>query len=123
MGNEIDLNLRSACCFAGLLVGLGHGLLSRNFRCRLHGVSSVAELFDLHLAQMLDADESIMRGTRPYQFVEFYLQCRTVAILSVLNQEHHEERNNGRARIDDELPRIRIMKQRSAYRPDHDEEA
>ena len=40
------------------------------------------------------------------QLVKFQLHRRTVPILSVLDQEHHEERDDGRAGIYNQLPGI-----------------
>ena len=42
----------------------------------------------------------------PNDLVQLDLQCVGLPILRVLNDEHHQERNDGRDRIHHELPRI-----------------
>src|SRR3954463_4107156 len=44
-----------------------------------------------------------------------------IAVLGVLNQENHEEGNDGGAGVDDELPRVRITKGVSGCGPNHDD--
>jgi len=48
----------------------------------------------------------IMSSTYPDELIELHLDCRVIAVLRVLNQEHHEKGNTGRARVNHELPRI-----------------
>src|SRR5215213_585039 len=55
------------------------------------------------------------------QFVKFQLHGSTVPILCVLDQEHHQERNDGRAGIYDQLPGIAEPKQRAASSPNYDD--
>jgi predicted Fe-Mo cluster-binding NifX family protein len=55
---------------------------------------------------VLDADKAILRFGRANQFVKLSLHSGTIAVLRVLNDEDHEKRNYGSARIDDELPRV-----------------
>ena len=43
-----------------------------------------------------------------------------IAVLGVLNQEHHQECDNGRARINNQLPCIRKMKCWSGHGPNYD---
>ena len=45
-----------------------------------------------------------------------------IAVLGVLNQEHHQECDDGRARINNQLPGIRKMKRRSGHAPNYDDE-
>src|SRR5262245_11836912 len=42
-----------------------------------------------------------------------------VFVLRSLDQKHHQESNDRRARVDDELPRIRKMKERSGDGPNN----
>jgi hypothetical protein len=44
-----------------------------------------------------------------------------VAILSVLNQKYHQECDDGRAGIDDELPSVGIMKKWTCRNPHNDD--
>ena len=46
-----------------------------------------------------------------------------VAVLGVLDKKHHEERYNGRPRVDDKLPGIGVMKSWSGNGPsDYDQD-
>jgi hypothetical protein len=49
------------------------------------------------------------------------MQNIVVTALSVLNQVHHQERNDGGRRIYDQLPRIVVVKIRPCERP-HDDQ-
>jgi len=45
-----------------------------------------------------------------------------IAVLRVLNEKHHQKSNDGGARIDNELPGIGKMKDRTGAGPDNDNE-
>jgi hypothetical protein len=55
---------------------------------------------------MFDADVQVLRRARADQLIELGLYRGAVAILGILDQEDHQERDDGRARIDDELPGV-----------------
>ena len=57
---------------------------------------------------------------RTDQFIEFQLQRFAVAVLRVLNQEHHEKSYDGRAGVDDELPGVADTEKRARRSPDND---
>ena len=61
-----------------------------------------------------------MRLPVPNDFVEFEVDGLGIAVLRVLNQKHHRERDDGRAGVDNVLPGIGEMKGRSGKRPDND---
>ena len=44
-----------------------------------------------------------------------------IAVLSVLNQKYHQERDDGRCGVDDQLPRIGEMKHRPGQEPNEDD--
>ena len=56
------------------------------------------------------------------ELIEFQMDRFRIAVLRILNQEHHQESDDGRAGVDDQLPRIGKMKGRAGQRPDHDDE-
>jgi len=64
------------------------------------------EFVDVAFAQMFDADVSIPALADANQFVKLGVKRRGVPVLGVLNQEDHEECDDGRAGIDDQLPGI-----------------
>src|SRR5215468_496971 len=45
------------------------------------------------------------------------MHCFGVTVLRVLNQKHHEERDDCRGGVDDQLPGVREMKSRSGDEP------
>jgi hypothetical protein len=45
-----------------------------------------------------------------------------VAVLGVLNQKHHQECDDGRARVDNQLPGIRKLEGWSGYGPNYYDE-
>ena len=57
---------------------------------------------------------------RANQLVELHLNRFGVAILGALNQKHHDERNDRRRCIDDQLPRVAETKQRTRQNPHQD---
>ena len=63
---------------------------------------------------MLDVDHLVLRLVDGLDdFVQLQMNGAGVAILRVLDQEHHEEGDDGRAGIDDELPGIRVVEVRA----------
>jgi hypothetical protein len=64
-----------------------------------------------------------VRGARADQFVEFGLDRDTVAVLGVLDEEHHQEGDDRRAGVDDELPGVGIAEHGPCYRPRDDDGA
>ena len=71
--------------------------------------------------QFLKVKERVMRAFRyTDQLIEFDLYGVGVAILGILNQEHHEERNDRRPCINDELPCVAEAEERTGDDPDCD---
>jgi hypothetical protein len=70
--------------------------------CRALG----ADLLNLVLGQRFDADQDVSRRTHPDQLIKLRLNRRPVPVLRVLNNENHQERNDGCAGVDNELPRV-----------------
>lgn len=56
-----------------------------------------------------------------YQFVQFDLNRFGVAVLGVLNQEHHQKRDDGGSCVDDQLPCVAEVKQRAGDDPNHNQ--
>ena len=63
-----------------------------------------------------------MRSLRPDvradEFVQLQVQRLGVTVLGVLDEENHQEGDDRRTGIDDELPGVREMKERAAGGPD-----
>jgi hypothetical protein len=93
------------CSLSGLFAGSLHGRLTDVFGFRAP-LALVADFLQLVVGQMFDPDKRIMRGADANEFVQLDLNGGTIAVLGILDQKHHQEGNDGRAGIDDELPRI-----------------
>ena len=66
---------------------------------------------ELCVAQLLNIHHLVLRFVdRVYQLVEFQVDSACVTILRVLDDEDHEERDDGRAGVDDQLPGIGVVK-------------
>jgi len=52
-----------------------------------------------------------------YDFVELRLYRDCVAVLRMLQHEHHQECQHRRARVDHELPGVAVVEERSCDRP------
>ncbi len=55
------------------------------------------------------------------QFVELEVDGAGVAVLRVLNKEDHQKRDDGGARVDDELPGVGVVVERTSEGPYHDD--
>ena len=53
-------------------------------------------------------------------FVELRLDCRTITVLSILDQEDLKERDDRGAGVDDQLPRVRVVEYRARQTPNDD---
>src|SRR6478609_7232459 len=61
-----------------------------------------------------------MGGAHPDQLVKFDLDRSAVAVLRILDKIDHQKSHNARTRVYDQLPRIRVIEERSRHCPDHD---
>jgi hypothetical protein len=62
------------------------------------------------LCKRLDANQGMSRGANSDQFIELRLNGGSISVLRVLNDEDHEERNDRRACVDNQLPSVGEMK-------------
>ncbi|CUS37480.1 hypothetical protein COMA2_30295 [Candidatus Nitrospira nitrificans] len=73
------------------------------------------------LGEFLKIQHGIVRASgRTDDLVQFELNRRAVTILGVLDQEDHQERHNGGAGIDDQLPGVAEMENWAGDRPGRD---
>jgi len=76
------------------------------------------QALDLLVRAMLKIDKFIARLLgAANEFVELQLNCFAVSILAVLDEKDGKERYQRRSCIYDELPSVRIMKQRTCGSP------
>jgi len=79
------------------------------------------EFLKLLVRKLLEIDKLIARVfDRTNQFVQFEMHCFSVTVLRVLNQKYHQERDDGRGGVDDELPGVGKMKGRAGNEPNED---
>src|SRR6476659_7984483 len=110
--------------------------LRRPFRRRLIGLRSLqpevrallGELleipvkpFEFAVVQLLEIEQHVARLLRDAdQLVDFDMQGGRVAVLRVLDHEHHQEGDDGRRRVDHELPGIAKTEQGPGEAPHYD---
>src|SRR6266404_5186278 len=69
------------------------------------------EFFQILVGKVFKIDKFVSRAFEcADDFVQLQLKCFGIAVLRVLNEEHHQERDDGRAGVDNELPGIGEMK-------------
>src|SRR5262249_50044548 len=95
---------------------------SGSARCGLLGQGSTAStiLLDLLVCQVLDSDESVVSMRAANQFIQLSLQCTSIPVLSVLNDKNHQKCHDSGSSIDNELPRIRVVEDRTCETPTDD---
>ena len=94
----------------------------RHGRCRIRFLAmrsnSFCKLLQFLIGEFFQIDQVIARAAeRANQFIEFQMNRFGVAVLRVLDQEDHQESDDGGAGIDDELPGIGVMKKCGRSRP------
>ena len=77
----------------------------------LGSLSQVFELlfYFLHffVGEIFQIEQFISRlSERTDDFIELQMHCFGVAVLGVLNQEHHQKGNDGGSSVDDQLPGV-----------------
>src|SRR5437868_6481184 len=83
----------------------------------------VREFLQFIVREVFDVDHLVLRLIdRLDDFIELQVDGAGIAVLRVLDQEHHEERDDSRAGVDDELPGIRVMEIRPGDKPQRDDE-
>src|SRR5206468_12085289 len=92
--------------------------LARNFSVPLCFFAYTLELFlkasEIFVGKIFQIDKFISSAfQRSNYFVEFQMSRFGIAILRILNEKDHQESNNCRSGINNELPGIRIMKRRA----------
>src|SRR5678815_965474 len=63
----------------------------------------------LLVGHVLHVDEGVSGSRdRPDELIQLELRDTRLTILRILDKEHHEKRDHGRASVDDQLPGIRV---------------
>ena len=89
------------------------------FLCQLH--VHRANALELMLFEFFEIHEHVVRAGRDaQQLVELDLHGLGVAVLRALDEEHHEEGDDGGAGVDHELPGVAEVEERAAHGPYHD---
>ena len=83
----------------------------------------LVQIFEFFVGEILDRSKFVFGALHgQHQFGQLELDRQCVAVLRILNQKHHQECDNGGAGIDDELPRVGVMKGRTRGGPDDNDE-
>jgi hypothetical protein len=81
------------------------------------------ELFQILVRKLFKIHKFISRAfDGANNLIKFQMNGFGIAVLGVLNQKHHEEGNNRRSGVDDELPGVGEMKSRPSEAPHGDDE-
>ena len=81
------------------------------------------KFFQILIGKVFKVDQFVSRAFEcADDLVQLQLKRLGIAVLRVLNKEHHQERDDGGASVDDELPGIGEMKGRPSQSPDNDDE-
>src|SRR5690606_34572245 len=105
-------DLRRAAFLLGAVVAFARGPGQRDV--------TLAEFVQFGFLQFLQVQQRVVGaagGTD--QFVQLDLQRARVAVLAVLDQEHHQEGDDGGAGVDHQLPGVAEAEQRAGDHPDH----
>ena len=95
-----------------------HSLVGRFAR---KSCKAAFEVIELRVRKIFQVKQFIAGAlAHPDQFIELEMERRAVAVLCILDEKHHQKSNNGGSCVDDQLPGVRVVKQRTSDRPDHD---
>ncbi len=76
------------------------------------------QFIEVLVGKFFKIDKFVSRSPQCAQkFIQFQMDGFGVAILRVLNEEHHQERHDGRPSVDDQLPCVRKMEVRAGQTP------
>lgn len=88
-----------------------------------HPPELLFEALKLLIGKLLEIDEFIARvSNRANELVQFQMNCLCIAILGVLNQKYHQEGDNGRSGVYDQLPRVGKVKNGASNEPDDNDQ-
>jgi hypothetical protein len=78
---------------------------------------------DLRFGHVFHTDQPVAGSfDGGHEFIEFQVNGLRVLVLAALNEKHHQESDNRRAGVNDELPGIGETKERAADQPDGNDE-
>jgi hypothetical protein len=92
--------------------------LTANIAFFSHLLIFICQVLQFGIRQVLNVDHLVVRLVDGLDdLVQFQVDRPGIAVLRILDQENDEKRYHRRARIDDQLPRVRITKIRSGCEP------
>ena len=123
----LSLSHRLACSSEpSTFRGAGHLLgADRRARVRLRPAGELlvvlAQQIERLVVELLEIEEHVARLLRhPDQLVDLDMHGGGVAVLRVLDHEHHQEGDDGGRRVDHELPGVAEAEERPQHRPNDD---
>jgi hypothetical protein len=82
-----------------------------------------AQGVELFFGELLDVQELVLGSTKGADdLVELDVHCLTIAVLRLLNDEDHQERDDRCSGVDDELPCVAESEVRAGHAPQHNQE-
>ena len=83
---------------------------------------TMGEYVEFSIGEVFDIDHLVLGGLDGFdEFVKLEVDCPGVAVLGVLNEEDHEEGDDGRSRVDNKLPGIGVVIDGASDRPNDDD--
>jgi hypothetical protein len=82
----------------------------------------VSNIGNLILRKMFNTNQCVLCGAHSNEFIKLCLNSRRIAILGVLNNEHHQKSDDRRPCIDNQLPSVGVMENGACDGPHADSE-
>ena len=92
------------------------------YRAASFGSARCTYLVNLFLGKRFYPDQGVPRGADPDELIKFCLNSRAIPVLGILNDEDHKKRDDAGPGVDDELPSVGEMKQRTRDCPNYSDE-
>src|SRR5260370_6237142 len=96
-------------------------ICSVTFRLLADSFKLALQFFEVFVGKLFKIDQFVSGVfKRANDFIQFQMNGLGVPVLRVLNQKDHQERDDCRGGIDDQLPGVGKMEHRSGQEPDYD---
>jgi len=122
MSNSSGRNWCDLIRFEFRCAGIQLPMTQRFARCACEIFIARAKPFEICFFEAFEVKQRIVRTAHgANQFVEFELDGVAIPILGILNQKYHQECDDRRAGIYDQLPGIAELEYRPCDAPDYDD--
>jgi hypothetical protein len=98
-----------------------HRAVRADSGARADALKLALEAVEFIIGEIFEVDEAVASAADgPEELVQFQVEGLGIAVLSVLNEEDHEERDDSGGGIDDKLPGVGEMEKGTENGPDDD---